>query len=232
MALYQSRGLIAVCVILVIASLVGCGGSAEPGAQPSPGEEPDTPEPAPAEPEEVPAAELIAKGQSLDGYHYRYVMTLPDDTSFTHKVWVKSGKMRSEMENPVTGEETVAVVNITSNEVYLYQPKENMAFKMSLEQSELDTVTPLDYLEQYNPPDMVYMNRETFDGKHCIVYESRIGDTLGRIWIWEDHGVPLKVEMASGQDVVRAEFLDFQIGDLDENLFRLPPGVQIIELGG
>jgi hypothetical protein len=31
--------------------------------------------------------------------------------------------------------------------------------------------------------------------------------------------------------VFRAEFLDFQMRDLSENLFELPQGVRIIELG-
>ncbi|MBK5261421.1 MAG: hypothetical protein JJE17_02460 [Peptostreptococcaceae bacterium] len=43
--------------------------------------------------------------------------------------------------------------------------------------------------------------------------------------------MPLKVESQSGQDKIVAEFLNFEIGNVDDSVFQLPEGTKIIDMG-
>jgi len=200
--------------------LTGCGGKTQKAA--------DNGQPA-SKADPVPAEQLISKGKNVDGFSYDYVLTMPDGTKMTHKVWVESGNMRSEMSNPAGGEPTLAIVNMTEKAIYLYQPSMNQATKMPIEQSEVDTTSPKDYLGEAEPSSMLYMTRETFDGKDCLVYETNTDGVKGKMWIWEEYGMPLRVESQSGGDKVVAEFLNFKIGDIDDSLFRLPEGTKITD---
>jgi outer membrane lipoprotein-sorting protein len=207
--------------------MTGCGGKTEDGKVTDKGQ----PEANKNEAAVVSANQLVAKGKAVDGYSYDYILTMPDGKKITHKMWLKAGNMRSEMSNPVTGEPMLSIVNLTDKAVFLYQPELKQATKMSIDQSEVDTTSPGDYLEKVDPAGMMFMKREHFDGKECLVYEMNTSGMSGKMWIWEDHGMPLRVESQAGQDKVVVEFLNFKIGDIDDSLFKLPAGTEIVDLG-
>jgi len=143
---------------------------------------------------------------------------------------VKAGNMRSEMENPAGGEPILSIVNTQENAVYVYQPEMNQAIVMPMEDSDVDTTSPKDYLGESNPDNMIYSSKETFDGKECLVYETEYEGGKQKIWIWEKYGMPLRVETVSGQDKIIAEFLNFEIGNVDDSVFQLPEGTKIIDM--
>lgn len=200
-------------------SLVGCGKTSE------------TPQQQSGKEEIVSADKLIEKGKIVDGYSYDYLLTMPTGEKITHKMWVEPGKMRSEMKNPVNGQNMISIVNIKDNTVYLYQPELKQATKMKFDlSSEEDTTSPVEYLDKVDPAGMMFMKREVFDGKDCIVYESNIDGSSGKMWIWEEKGMPLRVETQSGQEKVVVEFLNFIIGDIDDSVFELPTGTRIVDM--
>lgn len=204
-------------------ALVACGANTETAETPD--------QEAEVNPEiTVTAKELIAKGMSEDGFSYEYVLTLPDGTKTTNKMWVKAGNMRSEMENPAGGEPILSIVNTQENSVYVYQPEMNQAIVLSMEDADVDTTSPKDYLGAADPDNMMYSSKEMFDGKECLVYETTYDGGKGKIWIWEEYGMPLRVESVSGQDKVIVEFLNFEIGDVDDSVFQLPQGTEIIDM--
>ena len=186
----------------------------------------------PAEPqkqESVSADQLIAKGMEVDGFSYDYVLTMPDGNKITHKMWVKAGNIRSEMDNPAGGQPILTIINAEEKMLYAYQPEMKQAFKMPIEDSETDTTSPKDYLNEADPGNMIFSSRETFDGKECIVYETKYENGSGKIWIWEEYGVPLRVESQMGNEKMTAEFLNFEIGNIDDSVFQLPEGTQVVD---
>ncbi len=199
---------------LLLLSLLGCGKSEQPKQQE----------------ETVSVDQLIAKGKTIEGYSYDYVLTMPDGEKITHKMWVKPGKMRSEMTNPADGQNMISIINISDNSAYLYQPQLNQATKIPLDQSEEDTTSAGDYLGEADPAGMMFLKREVFDGKDCLVYETNIDGSTGKMWIWEDAGMPLRVETQSGEDRVVVEFLNFSIDDIDDSIFEIPQGTTIVDM--
>lgn len=84
-------------------------------------------------------------------------------------MWVESGNMRSEMDTPASGDPMIAIVSLTDKEAYLYQPELKQATKMPANQSDVDTTSPKDYLDDVDPATMLFVKREIFDGKNCLV---------------------------------------------------------------
>ncbi len=213
-------------VILLSISMAGCGGAA-----PEESAEDQEADPPAAEQEEVSAEELVAKGMSAEGFSYDYVLTMPNGEKITHKMWVKGGSMRSEMENPAGGEPILSIINKDEGMMYVYQPEVNYAVQMPLDQSDMDTASPQDYLRDSDADSMLLTGRETFDGKECLVYETDYEGGKGKMWIWEEAGMPLRVETTSGSDTVVVEFLNFAVGNVDDAMFQLPPGTTIMDAG-
>ena len=47
----------------------------------------------------------------------------------------------------------------------------------------------------------------------------------------EEGGMPLRIETTSGSDTVVVEFLNFTIGNVEDVMFQLPPGAEIMDAG-
>jgi outer membrane lipoprotein-sorting protein len=217
------NGLSLILIIAIIISLGACGGTSEK-------KEIAQTDIANNEEPTITAKELIAKGMNEDGFSYEYVLTLPDGSKTTNKMWVKAGNMRSEMDNPAGGDPILSIINTQKKLVYVYQPEINQAMVMPIGDSDVDVTSPKDYLGESNPDNMLFNSRETFDGKECLVYETNFEGEMGKIWIWEEYGMPLRVETQSGQDKIVAEFLNFEIGNVDDSVFELPEGTEVIDM--
>lgn len=211
-------------IVLLIIILVGCGSGATDGTGESQNENQSK------SGENISASDLFAKGMAVDGFSYDYVITMPTGEKLTHKMWVKDGNMRSEVENPGGGEPILSIINMDEGMVYVYQPETNYALQMPIDESDVDTTSPKDYFTQSDVEDILFTSRETFDGKECLVYESKYEDGKGKIWIWEEAGMPLRVETTSGTETIIVEFLNFSIGNIDDSMFQLPSGAQIMDM--
>lgn len=228
----KMKGLIAIILaVFMFTSLTACGGKTETPEDLGASSSSSTTPPEPQIEELIPADQLLEKGMMLDGFSYTYVLTMPDQQKITHKMWVKGGNMRSEMDNPAGGEKILSIINTDEGMLYLYQPEIKQAFKMPIENSEVDVTSPKDYAADSDTDNMVFMKREVFDGKECLVYETSYEGGKGKIWIWEEGGMPLRVETQVGQDLIVAEFLDFTVGNIDDSLFKFPDGTQIMDFG-
>ncbi len=179
----------------------------------------------------VDPAALLEKGQDLPGLSYDSVTTVADMDPFTTKVWVKGANMRVEMEVPEGGGKMISIVNSSEGVVYSYGEDQGMATKMPLAQSEVDTSTPQDYSDSLKPESMKYIKTETLDGKECLVYEVSDSDFTGMTWLWKDYGIPLRIEATSEGESMVMEYKNVQVTELDDSLFQLPEGVEVMDLG-
>lgn len=221
--------LIALLSLIVILS--GCAGGddneSESGEPPEQEEESSSDQETPA----PSAAELIAKGlDNSKGYSYDYVVTMPDGSTLAHKMWVKEKKMRSEMENPQGGDPILSIVDLDKQMVYMLQPQMNQAIALSLENSDTEYTSPKDYLSDADDQNMVFVRRDEFEGKKCLVYEMPVEGGKSEMWIWEDGSMPLKVVTTVDGETVTAEFRNFTMGDLEDSLFEIPEGVQVMDM--
>lgn len=221
-------------LIALLSLIVILGGCAGGGDRESESGEPPEQEEESASDSETPvpsAEELIAKGLgSSEGYSYDYVVTMPDGSTLAHKMWVKEKKMRSEMENPQGGDPILSIVDLDKQIVYMMQPQMNQAIALSLENSDTEYTSPKDYLADADEQNMVFVRKDEFEGKKCLVYEMPVEGGKGEMWIWEEGSMPLKVVTTVDGETVTAEFRNFSMGDLEDSLFEIPEGVQVMDM--
>lgn len=219
----RNKNLVILLIALLMVVLVtGCGGGTkETGKKTGPSNTETS----------VDAADLLAKGHNLSGLSYDSVITADGMDPVTTKVWVKKGNMRVEIDIPENGGKMISIVNSSEGVVYSYGSDQEMATKMALAQSEVDTTSPQDYSESMKPESMKYIKTETLDGKECVVYEVSDQDFTGKAWFWKDYGIPLRIEATSEGESMVMEYKNVQVTELDDSLFQLPAGVEVMDLG-
>lgn len=135
------------------------------------------------------------------------------------------------METTVEGETTITLVNWDRGVAYTYIPAENMAIKISLP----DITTPIEEVEKIVKYEYEFLGTETVDGKPCRVYQYTLSEnqTTSKLWIWTQYGITLKVVWTDSEGKLSTwELKNVVIGDVPDDLFVLPPGIQILELPG
>jgi len=175
--------------------------------------------------EEAELMEILGRVEGITSLSYDVEMESPEAT-MEGNFWQKGQKMRAEGE--IEGEDLVIIIDNEERVAYTYMPTEGMAIKMGL--GEVGEVQEGSIKEQslalpeHQP---VVIGKATIDGKECIVVEYFVDDeTTGKMWIWREHGLPIRVEV--GDMTVRATNIDF--GDVSDDKFELPAGVELVEI--
>ncbi len=180
--------------------------------------------------------EILGRIEGRDYLSYDVIIDSPE-ISMEGTFWQKGSKIRvegdlrdlvEEMEvEDIEIDKVVVILDIEERVVYTYVPAQNMAMKRSLEDAEGIKESSIkeqaeDLLEKYP----VVIGLQTIRGKECVVVEYLDEETPGKMWIWREHGLPIKAEV--GETVVEAVNIDF--GEFSDDKFQLPPGVQIFEV--
>ncbi len=175
--------------------------------------------------EEAELMEILARAEGVASLSYDIEMESPDVT-MDGNFWQKGQKMR--IEGEIRGEEMVVIVDNEEKVAYTYMPAQNIAVKLGL--SEVEEVQGGSIKEQSaelpeNQP--VVIGVTTIEGKECIVVEYFVDEeTTGKMWIWREHGLPIRVEIDNM--VMRATNIDF--GEVSDDKFELPAGVEPMEI--
>jgi len=215
--------------LLALTVAFGCGKKEEPAAEPEAAQtETESPEAeAPAEPS---LADLLAKGKEIKGMSYDMTMTAPGVTMNGH-FWVQ-GK-NTKMDIMVEGQQAVNIINADENVAYLYMPDQKMAMKMPIDSIETGgSKTPLENTDQIDPAEYEMGEKVDLNGMACrLVTHTAADGTATRMWVSEELGIPMKVEItaADGQ-VTTMEYSNLEVGDLPADTFKLPEGTEIIGL--
>ena len=143
------------------------------------------------------------------------------------KVWFKGTKMKAEA--ITSGVQAITYLDLTEKTAIAYVPSQNMATRISLGQVPLSLdQTDLSGLLKYNP-DM--LGSETLDGKVCTVISYSSPESgSSKMWIWQEKGLPLKIEQNSPEHQMVITFKNYDFADIADSEFVLPPNVQIIDM--
>ncbi len=188
-------------------------------------------------------SELIGKAQNVRNVSCDAIMTEPDGTSSTTKIWSKySGDTwKYKMEGTQDGE--VQGMLFDGQSSYMYNATQKTAYKL-WDITTMPTVTPgpgaqeneslveesLSFLQEMNPK---YLGTATVDGKSCYVYEYDAGmGYTTKMWIWKDYGFAIKEETTSPEGKSTAEYKNISFSNISDSVFQLPPGTQIQEMPG
>ena len=185
-----------------------------------------TPTPAP-EPTTAPGLDIgqvLGKAADITSAYYESVTTLPGEPPFILKYWIKGGNIRYEMD--VEGEHMIYILNENEGKLFMYMPDEGFAMSIPVE-PQISAVDEAQAMLQYQP---VIVGSETYDGKECLVVEYTAAQEHIRWWIWADTGFPVKTEVTTSEGVIVTEYRNIDFSDIDDSMFELPEGVEIVSM--
>ncbi len=167
--------------------------------------------------------DILGQGTGIDSVSYTMEISGPGTPTVTTQVWMEGSKFKTEMEQ--AEQHIIYLANYDTGKAYMYMPDQDMAMEMDLGQ-----VNPPDYEDVQDIPsyDPTIIGTETMDGKVCLVVEYSAAGATVKSWIWKEHGFPVKTVTTTADGTMEIVYTDISFGDIDDSLFELPPGVQIM----
>lgn len=180
--------------------------------------------------EEVSVSEVLDKAQNLKGYSFEVKVTSSEQGTMTSKMWIEGANMR--WEGNVEGEQVVYIIGDEGKTAYVYMPSQNMAIEQNLSETKgAIGDAPHEEASMIAQLGLETSETKTWDGKNCLVVKvvSETGDET-KWWIWKEYGIPVKTEITShAGEVIVTELYNLEVGDIDDSVFELPEGVQIMQ---
>ena len=230
----NQRVILTLGALLIFATslITGCGGT-DKKSSPAPAA-PASSQPAkPAGGAEETLAAIMMKAKQAPGYSCDIVMTAPGFSSTT-KMWVAKEKMR--MENTFEGKKMVTLID--GDTTYMYDPETQTAMKFSSKdmpggmEGKIDN--PSDYEKGMAKDSLKFIENAVYDGVKCrvVAYTDKEDGATAKMWLREDYGLPMKQEMSSKNgEKMTIEYKNMKIGVPAADLFKLPAGVKIQDVG-
>ena len=145
-------------------------------------------------------------------------------------VLLKDGHFRAE--SIVDGVKAVVIRN--QDGIFQYVPNQGMAMKLSQFDGMFPAELSGDYQEYLTKNQANQIGTETINGYPCEIMEftdPAVGHTTA--WVWTGHGFPVKVVQQGAQGETLIELSNIQLNaPIPDASFQLPPGVQVMEMGG
>ncbi len=184
----------------------------------------------PAKPITESVADLINKSKEITSIKYELVVSIPNQPTYTQKVWIKGMKQRIEFLAEVGI--IVYLIDYEKQVSYNYTPETNTAMKIDMGDAVKSAgETLLDTTETVNI-DSKIIGSEVFDGKECTIIEhGGIGTGSVKMWIWKARGLPIKMETRHPDGLLTiTEYKNIDFSDIPDEIFELPEDVHIFEL--
>jgi outer membrane lipoprotein-sorting protein len=158
---------------------------------------------------------------------YDVTITSPGTPEVTQTIWVKKAKMRTEM--TVQGQTTVLIMDTDAKTMYTYMPMQNTAIKMTWNPTTKSATDEATSVSSYNP---TIVGTETIDGKVCTVVQYTVNGQTTKMWLWQEKGLPIRVEANTAQGTVVMVYKNISFVDIPDSQFTLPAGVQMMSIPG
>jgi hypothetical protein len=171
--------------------------------------------------------EILGLSTQIGSMKYDMTVTAPVSPVVTQTIWVKKSKMRTEVS--AEGQTTVLIMDAEASTMYTYIPAQNTAMKLSWNPTTKSATEEAISITGYHP---VTVGTETLDGKSCTIVQYTVEGNTAKMWLWQQHGIPLRVEAQSPQGLVVMEYKNISFENIPDSMFTLPEGVQIISMPG
>ncbi len=166
-------------------------------------------------------------GLSSDIVSIRYDMLVSGQgiPAMTTKVWAKKNRMRTEITQQ--GTNAVTLIDTNAKTMYAYIPDQNLAIKIPFDSAQAPK-SPTEDAESILNSDARIIGTETVDGKVCSVVEYSSGQDSVKAWIWQDKGLPIRIETTSSAGKTTIEYINIDFSDIPDSMFELPSGVTVM----
>ncbi|HBS59921.1 MAG TPA: hypothetical protein DEA44_11710 [Firmicutes bacterium] len=211
----KSVWLCVVMLLVVSLSLIGCGGEKKGTTETTAKQESLT--------------DLLAKGRNLPGLAYDFSIS-GQGMAMNGKMWVSGQNMKTE--TVMQGQKLIMIIDGAHNVVYNYLPEQNMAMKIAYDPTKV-TKTPEQISKELDPAKAKLLETATYDGVKCKVVQLQEpdGQTQTKMWIREDYGLPVRVELSDSQgNKTVMEYKNLKVGAIPAEMFVLPAGVPVTDM--
>lgn len=218
---------IALFMICLLGLMVfaGCGQKEE--ATPAPETVVEEEATAPEEAADISLADLLAKGKSIEGLSYDLTMSSNGATTMTGHFWVQGKNMKMDVE--VGGQRAVNIINVDEGKAFVYMPDQKLAMKMPMESMDANgSQTPLEMMDQVDPAEYMMGEAVDLNGMPCRIVTNSQAGVENKMWISEEYGIPMKVEITADGQTTTMEYSNLQVGPIPAETFQLPEGTEMI----
>ncbi|MBW6470286.1 MAG: hypothetical protein K0A90_03590 [Methanosarcinaceae archaeon] len=163
-------------------------------------------------------SDILNQANTISSVKYDIIITMPGLPTLTTNTWIKDDMIRTEM--TVEGMKVINIVG-RGGVMYTYMPDQNMAMKIDAGDAPVPAVDKLESMQGYDPK---VIGTETLDGKKCQVIEI----PEGKMWIWDEYGFPIRIEMTLPEGKVTTEYRNIEFVDIPDSMFELPQGVMML----
>jgi len=172
-------------------------------------------------------AEVLSRVDEIGSLKYE-IFSLTPEGEFSAQFWQKNNQTR--METTAEGQAVIMLANFADETAYIYLPDQNIALGVGLAQApeivEGSLKQQAAYLMDYDP---VIVERETIDGRECLVIEYAAFGEATTMWIWEEHGLPIRTITETEYGLIESTASNIEFLEIADDMFELPAEVEIIE---
>lgn len=129
------------------------------------------------------------------------------------------------VETTEQGQGLVILVDNDAQTVYRYVSAQNIAERMPYPPLARAATQDAESIALFNPS---VTGTDTIYGKKCLVVTYMVNNSPIKMWLWQDYGFPLRVEVTTSGVVTVSEYSNISFVDIQDSVFQLPPGVRII----
>jgi outer membrane lipoprotein-sorting protein len=173
---------------------------------------------------------LFGKFQQAGSVSLDFVVTAPDGTKTSGKMWSDAGK-HMKIQTTVNGAENVMIMDLVAQTMVVYQPATKQGMKTTLN---IPVQDPSSYADAANASDLQDLGTETVNGETCRVVQYTTTDPTGgtttvKMWLSERLGYPVKVTSTTADGkTTTMEYSNIQVGSLPSDTFTVPADVNIM----
>ncbi len=175
-------------------------------------------------------ADILSNAKDISSVQYKVLMETPS-VDMEMRYYQKGNKIRTEAGE---GDDLIVTIIDADNEVYYsYITSMNLAVEMSADEVDMTTEgSPNNQAIALMGENLKKVGEEKLDGKDTVVVEYEADGETVTVWIWEDYGIPVKsTTNVEGWGEVVMTVVDVEFVDVSDDMFVLPEGVEITDIG-
>lgn len=174
---------------------------------------------------------LVSKSKEIDSIEYILTANTVSYGEREVNFSQKGGKIK--ISGDAMGHDSFSIFDKDENIAYLHDPIRNIVLRIDInnEIEEIIGSSMKVQSETIMDKDPMIVASENLNGKDCLVVEYSDGEGLGKMWIWKENGIPIRVEPGETSIGLRYWQVDaVNLTDIPEHTFDIPEDIEIMEM--